>query len=83
VIVKDQGFHPYPYVQSLNHLTYIGAMLKEIAIRLGVRDLPNEPPVNTADWIKELAYLTPQEIQQMEEQEINEAKLFFGAMLNE
>lgn len=58
-------------------------MLKEIAIKLGVGDLPNEPPVNTADWIKELAYLTPQEIKEIEEKEVKEAQAFFGAMKNE
>jgi hypothetical protein len=57
--------------------------MRQIAERLGVKDLPNEPPENTADWLKELAYLTPYEIEEMERQELLEAESFFGALRNE
>lgn len=57
--------------------------MRQIAERLGVKDLPNEPPENTADWLKELAYLTPHEIEEMERQELLEAESFFGALRNE
>jgi hypothetical protein len=60
-------------------LAYIGAIIKQIAEKLGVKDLPDNPPENTSDWIKELAYLTPSEIEEMERQEIMEAESFFGA----
>jgi hypothetical protein len=57
--------------------------MRQIAERLGVKDLPNEPPENTANWLKELAYLTPCEIEEMERQELLEAESFFGALRNE
>ncbi len=57
--------------------------MKQIAEKLGVKDLPNEPPENTSDWIKELAYLTPSEIDEMDRLEMMEAESFFGALRNE
>jgi hypothetical protein len=61
----------------------MGAIMKQIAEKLGVKDLPNEPPENTSDWIKELAYLTPSEIDEMDRLEMMEAESFFGALRNE
>lgn len=61
----------------------MGAIMKQIAEKLGVKGLPNEPPENTSDWIKELAYLTPSEIDEMDRLEMMEAESFFGALRNE